>query len=67
MFIHKTIKSVIIKMNCTPVYLCFWLHYAMKFEMMCIHCEIESVGCCIVENVKLCITIDLNACCREVY
>lgn len=44
MFIHKTIKSVIIKMNCTPLYLCFWLHYAMKFEMMCIHCEIESVG-----------------------
>lgn len=31
-------------MNGTPHYLClyFWLHYAMKFEMMCIHCVIES-------------------------
>lgn len=43
-FIQKTIKSVIINMNGTPHYLClyFWLHYAMKFEMMCIHCVIES-------------------------
>lgn len=33
-------------MNYTPFYLClcFWLHYAIKFEMMCIHCVIESAA-----------------------
>lgn len=45
-FIQKAIKSVIINMNYTPFYLClcFWLHYAIKFEMMCIHCVIESAA-----------------------
>lgn len=36
----------------------FWLHYAMKFEMMCIHCEIESA--CMQLLGRKCQTVHYN-------
>lgn len=47
-------------MNGTPHYLClyFWLHYAMKFEMMCIHCVIESA--CMQLLGRKCQTVHYN-------
>lgn len=47
-------------MNGTPHYLClyFWLRYAMKFEMMCIHCVIESA--CMQLLGRKCQTVHYN-------